>query len=482
MADDKDKNEDKNNGSGNTNNTDDDKAKDAETITITNPYGLCGDCGWEPDGDKSYKNYCPMCHKTGTLIIHQSFSNSGQATEQEEISCRGDGGCGSDFCGKCGDELDGTHRSKLIPADGAISDSSSSTSGSGAQIKDKTFEDCIRRICAATDSIFVIENNAAVLFPYTDWLAFTLYKDLSVIKSEDIDPEIYEAEFNIDSVYNKVTAVWGDAELPERVFNTDSKIEHTDTTTTTTEKNNVDGTVLFSKQYDALVEQFGELEKRVKLAVTDRSTAEYIVNSLLIQYVREFNNNYKIRTLNNQKYIGGTFYTVQNLYSPTSILYLNGYTIRTQKDEPLYIDLDFRYGPEGVEDIGDYQKYTGGGASGNSSAGQVIGSDAIEIGNSLASMYTFCAKSGSESYAAMKEKKCGSCWAWSDALYTELQKIGYTVRIVEYATSMSSNHRSVQYKDESGQWVDYPYRDTNIPNLAYNTSGSSGGKVIAGGD
>ena len=477
MADDN-----KNNGSGNTNNNDDNEAKDAEIITITNPYGLCGDCGWEPDGDKSYKNYCPMCHKTGTLIIHTSYSNSGAKTDQEEISCRGDGGCGSDFCGKCGDELDGTHRSKLIPADGTISDSSSSSGSSGgAQIKDKTFEDCIRRICAATDSVFIIENNAAILFPYTDWLAFTLYKNLSTIKSEDIDPEIYEAEFSTDGAYNKVTAVWGDAELPEKIFDTATSIVNKGKTTTTKEKNNADGTVLFSKQYDALIDQFGELEKRIKLPVTDRNTAEYIVNALLIQYVREFNNNYKIRTLNNQKYIGGTFYTVQNLYAPTSTLYLNGYTIRTQKDEPLYIDLDFRYGPEGVEDIGDYQKYVGGG-SGNTSAGQVIGNDAIEIGNSLASMYTFCAKSGAESYEAMKQKKCGSCWAWSDALYTELTKIGYSCRIVEYATSMSNNHRSVQYKNESGQWIDYPYRDTNIPNLAYNTSGSSNGKVIVGGD
>ena len=116
------------------------------------------------------------------------------------------------------------------------------------------------------------------------------------------------------------------------------------------------------------------------------------------------------------------------------------------------------------------------GDSGGTS-GKIVGDDAIEIGNSLASQYGFCADSGSEDYATMKQKGCGSCWAWSDALYTELTRIGYTCRIVQYATQYSSRHRSVQIK-ENGSWNDYPYRSTNIPNLAYNTSGSSSGQVI----
>ena len=69
--------------------------------------------------------------------------------------------------------------------------------------------------------------------------------------------------------------------------------------------------------------------------------------------------------------------------------------------------------------------------------GKIIGNDAIEIGNSLASNYGFCADSGSENYETMKSKGCGSCWAWSDALFTELTKIGYTCRIVQYATNQS---------------------------------------------
>lgn len=366
----------------------------------------------------------------------------------------------------------------------------SSSGGSGAQIKDKTFEDCIRRICAATDSVFVVENNAAVLFPYTDWMAFTLQKQIHTIQAKEIDPDVFEKQYSPDGTYNKVTATWGGEELPDRDFNKTNKTDTISSTkgkVTTKEKNNKDGTVMLSKQYDELVDTFGELEKRVELKVNDRNTAEYIVNALLIQYVREFNNAYKVRTLNQRKYIGGTFYAIENPFDKKVVpLYLNGYSIRTQKNTPLYADLDFRYGPLGVEDIENYQNYSGsGGGSGTSneessteSSGQSLGSNAIEVGNALAAKYTYKQHAGSESYGAMKKKGYGSCYAWSGALYTELKAIGYTVRVVQCVTKYSNTHRSVQYKDKSGNWVDYPYRDTKIDKMAWATSGSKNGKVV----
>ena len=123
-----------------------------------------------------------------------------------------------------------------------------------------------------------------------------------------------------------------------------------------------------------------------------------------------------------------------------------------------------------------------GSSSGNSSEdGEVLGDDAIEIGNSLASKYSFCAGSGSEDYETMKKKKCGSCWAWSDAIYTELTKKGYKCRIVEYKNSYVDNHRSVEV-NEGGEWKDYPYKKTKIPNLAHATSRLGTQRVIVGGD
>ena len=355
------------------------------------------------------------------------------------------------------------------------SSSDLSSTGGGMQIKDATFEDCIRRICAATDSVFIVENNAAVMFPYNDWMAFTLQKDMETIDKDNMDPDVFEIQYNNNGTYNKVTATWG---------KTTDKSQTSSTTTkkkgkfTTKETNNTDGTGKLSKQYDSLVDQFGELEKKVEIKATDKNTVEYIVNALLIQYIREFNNSYHVRSLNKTKYVGGTFYAVKNLYNDkTDILYLNGYTILTQEKEPLFIDLDFKYGPERVENIEDYQKYSGTGSSGtgSSSGSDVKSSDLIGIGNELASKYTYCGKA--HTYEQMKKTGCGDCHAMSDALYIELSEKGYTVKIVQYVSSGSDRHRSVMY-NENGQWKDFPYRDTKLHQSFNNTKGSEKGKVI----
>ncbi len=295
-------------------------------------------------------------------------------------------------------------------------------SGGGAQIKDKTFEKCIRRICAATDSIFLVENNAAVLFPYTDWMAFTLRQKISTIKKNEIDPKVFSMEYGNDGFYNKVSIAWGGATLPERfpdkksskkqvhkdkVTNANytvddilssmeqnnfkiSKLSNTKQDNKTTTKNKKDkttqeisvdenGVTLLSEQYDKFVEIYGEQEKRVQSSAPDLETAQYIVNALLIQYIRDYNYSCKCRALNNRKYIGGTFYAVQNPFNDdTELFYLNGYTMRTQKREPMYYDLDFKYGPEGAEEILDYQTLSGGAASGGAASNTNSGGTASE--------------------------------------------------------------------------------------------------------
>lgn len=246
---------------------------------------------------------------------------------------------------------------------GGIGDGNTITTGT-AQVKDATFEDCIRRICAATDSVFMVENNAAILFPYTDWMAITLRQQITKIPAKQIDPDVFSIEYNTEGFYNKVTTVFGADESVEQT--TDDKEQEEQTTTqgntTSTRKSMPTGGTQISEQYDPLVKIYGTLEKKVTTNFPDEETAQYVANALLIQYIREFNNSCRVRTLNQNKFIGGTFYNVENPFTKQSdLFYLNSYTIFKEKDQPFTYDLEFKYGPEGAEDLLDYQKLSGGG-------------------------------------------------------------------------------------------------------------------------
>lgn len=250
---------------------------------------------------------------------------------------------------------------------GGSSGSGATETGGSAQIKDKTFEHCIKRICAATDSIFLVENNAAVLFPYTDWMAFTLRQQINQIRAKDMDPDLFEIDYNTEGFYNKVTTVWGADETDEQATTDQTNEEEKEKVgnTTTIQKTMPTGGTQLSEQYDPLVDIYGELEKKVTTNFPNEETAHYVMNALLIQYVRDFNNSCRVRAINNQKFIGGTFYAVENPFTKKSeMFYLNSYTIFKNKDEPITTDMEFKYGPEGAEELLDYQAYGGGAASG----------------------------------------------------------------------------------------------------------------------
>lgn len=59
--------------------------------------------------------------------------------------------------------------------------------------------------------------------------------------------------------------------------------------------------------------------------------------------------------------------------------------------------------------------------------------------------------------SAMQKKGAGDCWAMSQYLNNKFQDAGYKSRIIQYATSYSSRHRSVQLY-QNGQWKTVPYR------------------------
>ena len=87
-----------------------------------------------------------------------------------------------------------------------------------------------------------------------------------------------------------------------------------------------------------------------------------------------------------------------------------------------------------------------------------------------ASRYSY--SSAAHTGADMERIGSGDCWAMSDYLYTHMKASGIKARIIQYATSMSSRHRSVQYL-QNNVWVNAPYRTYFSTNMFNNTSYSS---------
>ena len=74
-------------------------------------------------------------------------------------------------------------------------------------------------------------------------------------------------------------------------------------------------------------------------------------------------------------------------------------------------------------------------------------------------------------------KGSGDCWTNSAALYSQLTGSGQKARIIQYATSQSARHRSVQVYS-NGAWVNYNYKANGYAQTYYATSNSVNGKVV----
>ncbi|OEC88294.1 hypothetical protein A9507_05085 [Methanobacterium sp. A39] len=66
-------------------------------------------------------------------------------------------------------------------------------------------------------------------------------------------------------------------------------------------------------------------------------------------------------------------------------------------------------------------------------------------------------RSGVSTASGLVKYKAGDCWAYSAYLDSKFKAAGYKSRVIQYATSYSSRHRSVQLYQE-GTWKTVPYR------------------------
>lgn len=91
----------------------------------------------------------------------------------------------------------------------------------------------------------------------------------------------------------------------------------------------------------------------------------------------------------------------------------------------------------------------------------INGSDDFEnISKDTFSRYTYKLYGGTYTRSSdLKKYYYGDCWAFSEYLYDSLVDKGYTVRVLQYSTSFSQVHRSVQIMLSNGSWINFPYRE-----------------------
>ena len=194
------------------------------------------------------------------------------------------------------------------------------TTQASSQIKDKTFEDCIRRICAATDSVFIVQGNAAFMFPYTDWMSLTARDNLPTIDKNDMDINEFETKTNNQGFYNKIVVKYDGGKK--------------------------------TVQNDEYVGLFGEIKKEIEQEDIDDDTAEFKANTMLAQCVRAYQNEMKIKMMQKNKMIPGSFVHFKNpLTNKSAVCYIRGITTRTDKKYGAYLNVTLTYGPDSAEPV-----------------------------------------------------------------------------------------------------------------------------------
>lgn len=339
----------------------------------------------------------------------------------------------------------------------------SSSSGTTSPLLEgsMSFEELIGEICNGIDLIFVCKRSTVVVTDYESLYAEAKYlRDNyhSSVKAEDIS--LWQLE---DGSY--------ELEVSEYGFYNTVKVHY---------KN---GTV--TESYEDLVRVFGEVTIEYEDKKLDKTSAIMKAKAYLAAHVRDFDMSVKATLLHDGDIDIGDIVTLENPLTmrdayrqayekrDPEYFFVMGNSISWEGDGALLNNLELRYGAKSPEK----KEVPEAGTSyySNSSSNTDIKTAIDEVGKKWSGLkYSHAC----QTYACVQQTGGGDCWGCSATLSCELESRGVTTRILQYPTSASSRHRSVQYLDGS-EWKDFPYRQYGFNSLFNNTSGVSSGKEIS---
>ena len=299
---------------------------------------------------KTWQNYCPLCHKTGTL------TDNPKGVYEHEITCdKSKGGCDADFDVTTGADKSGAYRAYLQDANGnsnsknnvdtTIGDSTSSTTTSSSApgsytgyspllSGEQSFQQLVAEITNGINILVLCKRN---IIKVTDFE--TLYAEAKVLRDSNkyIDEDIHLWQLE-DGTYTLDVNEYG-------FFNTVNVVYSGGTVTET---------------YEDLVRVFGVMAKTYYDKTLTKSQAQAKAKAYLAAHIQEFGMEIKCSILHNPAIEIGDIVTLENPMTLRDAvkkankglpeyLFVRDMSISWDDGGPIRNDLVLSYSPEAPE-------------------------------------------------------------------------------------------------------------------------------------
>lgn len=344
------------------------------TVTGKPSTGQAGQHYKYQDYTKTWRNYCPFCHKTGTL------TDNPKGVYEHEITCdKSKGGCDADFDVTTGADKSGAYRAYLQDANGnsnsknkvdtTIGDSlgastSSTTTSSSATGSytgyspllsgEQSFQQLVAEITNGINILVLCKRN---IIKVTDFE--TLYAEAQVLRANKkyVDEDIhlwqledgtYELDVNEYGFYNTVNVVYSGGVITET--------------------------------YEDLVRVYGVMAKTYYDKTLTKSQAQAKAKAYLAAHIQEFGMEIKCSILHNPAIEIGDIVTLENPMTLRDAvkkvnkglpeyLFVKDMSISWDDGGPIRNDLVLSYSPEAPERDADTSTSANTVASDSTSSG-----------------------------------------------------------------------------------------------------------------
>lgn len=348
---------------------------------------------------------------------------------------------------------------------GELGNAGSSSGGSGntSPLLDgsMTFEELVGEICNGIDLIFMTKRSTVVVSDYESMYAEAKYlrdHNSEVVKGEDI--KMWQLE---DGTYELDVSEYG-------FYNT-VKVHYKDG--------------IVTESYEDLVRVYGEVKIDYYDKNIDKTSAIMKAKAYLAAHVREFDMSIKADILWDGDIDIGDIVTIDNPMTIRDSIkkekkqdpeyyFVIGKSVEWEGETPITGSLELRYGAVSPEKKDVPESGTSYSNSSSQSSGDI--NSAIDEVGKMASKISY--SGACQTHDCVKAKGTGDCFGMSDFIACELKSRGVETQIKGYPTGYASEHRSVLYKDSSGQWVRFPYRQYNVSYLFRDTDGVASGHNV----